>query len=90
MTTEKELREILAVYGCGLEVHEFSKNDRVTGYPTRMQGIHKIQLNLRGHLSTVSIGEIAKHLLSKKDFEDWSGKQTPVLQSISKQKVGKA
>jgi len=35
MTTEKELREILNSYGVGLEIKEFSKNDRVVTYPTR-------------------------------------------------------
>lgn len=78
MATEKDLREILASYGCGLEVHEFSKNDRVTAYPTKMYGVHKMQLTLRGHLEQCPLKDILKHLLSKKDFEEWILMSTPI------------
>ncbi|MGD0071381.1 MAG: hypothetical protein ABSB71_07895 [Candidatus Bathyarchaeia archaeon] len=85
MTTEKELREILNSYGVGLEIKEFSKNDRVVTYPTRYQGIHRMELTLRGHLSKISLEELLKHELSKKDFEDWKTKNG--IQDISSKEV---
>jgi hypothetical protein len=79
MTTEKELRETLVTYGCGLEIQEFTKYDRVHAYPTRLGGIHKISLNLRGHLSTCPMADILKHLLSNKDFDDYQSKLASLL-----------
>jgi hypothetical protein len=78
MTTEKELRETLSMYGCGLEIHEFSKHDRISAYPTKLKGIHKMELNLRDHLDTCPLADILKHLLSKKDFEEWVLISTPI------------
>jgi hypothetical protein len=78
MTTEKDLREILNSYAIGLELHEYKNNDKVVVYPTRYQGIHRMELTLRGHLNTISLKELLKHLLSKKDFEEWVFLSTPI------------
>jgi hypothetical protein len=78
MTNEKELREILNSYAIGLEVFEYKKYDKVVAYPTRYQGIHRMELTLRGHLDTISLKELLKHLLSKKDFEEWVLISTPI------------
>jgi hypothetical protein len=76
MTTEQELREVLAKYGIGLEIGEFSKNDRVNTYPTRYRGIHKLSLNLRGKLESCPLAELLKHCLSDADFKDWQASNT--------------
>lgn len=75
MTTEQELREALAKYGIGFELGEYAKHDRVNLYPTRYRGIHKMSLQLRGHLSTCPLADLLKHCLSEADFKDWKAKE---------------
>ena len=83
---EDELRELLRGYGYGLELIEFTKRDRINVYPTRREHIHKIQLDLRLHLKDCNPEEILKYLLTKAEFDDYSGK-TQQLTLVPKQGV---
>ena len=72
MTTEKAIRESLAKFGCGLEIHEFKTHDTVTAYPTRIKGVHKIHLTLRYHLKQITEKELLFHLLGSEDYAHWN------------------
>lgn len=71
MTTDKELREVLAKYGIGLDIDELARNDRVNLYPTKYKGVHKETLWLRGRLADCPLEEFLKYCLSKTDYNDW-------------------
>ncbi len=73
---EDMLRETLASFGIGLDIHHFKRHDSVTAYPTRNPHIHKIRLTLRGRLDLSAVLELLKkHLLSYEEFGKWNCEQ---------------
>lgn len=86
MATEEEFRAALAEFGIGLELIQFKTHDRVNLYPTRSKGIHRIEINLRRHLSDIDLASMMKYSLSPTDFERWlTSKQVTLIPEQTKE-----
>jgi len=74
MTSEKDLRETLNIFGIGLEVSTSKYREHLAMYPTRDKHIRKMTLSLSCHLSKISLRELLWYCLNNEDFGAWNGR----------------
>lgn len=85
MTTEKELREVLYSFGIGFFLRRNKNFDIIELMPTKRLNVYKIELSTKGHIETITLDELLRACLTKKEFEFWkSGQLTLADKDISR------
>ncbi len=73
---EKQLREACSFAYIGLMVSHFKNHDKIIAMPTQNPNIHRIELTLRGHITTLNIDKfLQEHILSRKEYAAWNASQ---------------
>ena len=73
---ERQLREACDFYYIGLWVKHFKTHDSIVLMPTRNPHIHRMELTLRGHITTLNVDKfLQKHILSEKEYATWNAHQ---------------
>lgn len=73
---EQQLTEACSFAYIGLWIQHFKSHDRLVIMPTRNPHIRRMELTLRGHITTLNTDKfLQEHILSEKEYAAWNAHQ---------------
>ena len=75
-TGERQLQEACSFAYIGVMVNHFIGHDKIVFMPTQNPHINRMELTLRGHITTLNIDKfLQEHVFSAKEYATWNAHQ---------------